>query len=96
MKENSKEIQRIKKKIVPTLKKYGIRKAGIFGSYVRGEQKKRSDVDILIEFNDSLLTLVGIERELKKALGKKVDLLTYKGIHPLLKKRILGEEVKII
>ncbi len=89
-------ISMLKKKIVPTLKKYGIRKAGIFGSYARGDQKKNSDIDILIEFNDSLLTLVGIERELKEKLKKKVDLLTYKGINPHLKKDILSDEVRIL
>ena len=95
-KANSKEIEKIKKKIMPILKKYNIKKSGIFGSYVYGEQKKRSDVNILIEFNDSLLKLVGIEMELKKALKKNVDLLTYNGNHPLLKKYILKEEVRIV
>lgn len=94
--KDNKDLNRIKKTIVKTLKKHKIKKAGIFGSYVRGEQKKRSDIDVLIEFNDSLLTLVSIEMELKKRLKKKVDLLTYGGIHPLLKKRILDEEVRII
>lgn len=86
----------LKNKIKKVLKKKGIVRAGIFGSYVRGEQKKDSDIDILIEFNDSLLDLVGIEMELEKELKKKVDLLTYGGIHPLLKKRILNEEIRII
>lgn len=90
------EIKQLKPKIIKILKKYGIKKAGIFGSYATGEQKKNSDVDILIEFNDSLLTLIGIEIELKKTLKKRVDLLTYKGINPLLKNIILKEEVRII
>ncbi len=85
-----------KQKIVKILKKYGIKKAGIFGSYVRGEQKKNSDIDILIEFNDSLLILVGIEMELEKVLKKKVDLITYGGLSPYLKKHILSEEVRIV
>ncbi len=89
-------INEIKRKIVRVLKKNGVARAGIFGSYARGEQKKNSDIDILIEFNDSLLTLIGIEMELERALRRKVDLLTYGGIHPLLKKIILNEEVKII
>ncbi|MCX6719707.1 MAG: nucleotidyltransferase domain-containing protein, partial [Candidatus Staskawiczbacteria bacterium] len=57
-------IQEIKRKISPILKKNGVKKAAIFGSYARGEEKKRSDVDILIEYekNDkSLLDLVGLE-----------------------------------
>jgi len=91
-----KQLNILKKKIIPILKKNHIVKAGIFGSYACGEQKKDSDVDILIEFNGSLLTLVRIERELKEGIGKKVDLLTYKGIHPLLKEIILKEEIRII
>ncbi|MEK6900290.1 MAG: nucleotidyltransferase domain-containing protein [Nanoarchaeota archaeon] len=71
----------------------------MFGSYARGEQKKRSDIDILIQVKRrkfSLLDLIGLEIELGKKLGKKVDLLTYKGINPHLKERILREEVRII
>jgi len=91
-------IKEIKKKINPILKKNGVKRAAIFGSYARGEEKKRSDVDILIEYkNDdkSLLDLVGLEMKLKEKLGKKVDLLTYDSIHPLLRKSIL-EDQKII
>ena len=90
------EINKVKPKIVKILKEHKIKKAGIFGSYATGDQKKDSDIDILIEFNGSLLVLVGIEMEIKKALRKKVDLLTYKGISPYLKDRILREEVRIL
>ncbi len=90
------EINKLKARIKPILKRNKIARAGIFGSYARGEAKKNSDVDILIEFKGSLLDLVGLELELKRILKKKVDLLTYKGINPLLKKRILLEEIRII
>lgn len=93
---NKKELKTLKPKIIRILKKKGIKRAGIFGSFARGEQKKNSDIDILISFNGSLLGLVRIERELEGNLGIKVDLLTYSGINPLLKKRILNEEVRII
>jgi len=92
----NKKLDEIKKKIVKILKKNNVVRAGIFGSYARGEQKKNSDIDILIEFNGSLLDLVGLEMELKKLLRKKVDLLTYGCIHPLLRERILNEEVRVI
>ena len=92
----NKEIENIKKKILPILKKNKVSRAGIFGSYARGEQTKDSDVDILIEAEGSLFDLVGIELELKKNLRKKVDLLTYKSINPKLKKIILNEEIRII
>jgi hypothetical protein len=90
------EVKKISKKIIPLLKKRGVKKAGIFGSYSRGEQKKESDIDILIEMKGSLLDIVGLEMELIKLLKKRVDLLTYKGIHPSLKKQILNEEIRII
>lgn len=90
------KIEKMKQNIVKILKRYNVARAGIFGSYARGEQKKDSDIDILISFDGSLLRLVQIERELKEKLGKNVDLLTYDGISPLLKKKVLREEIKII
>ena len=78
------------------MEKHGIVRAGIFGSYATEEATKGSDIDILIEFDGSLLDLIGLELELKKALKKNVDLLPYRGINPILKRRILDEEIKII
>ena len=88
-------LEKIAKKILPILKKNGVAKAGIFGSVARGEQKKGSDIDILVEFDGSLLDLVRLERELQEKLGRKVDLLTYNSISPYLKERILKDEVRI-
>ena len=93
-----KELKQLKPIIVKILKKNDVVKAGIFGSYARGEQTKKSDIDILIKFKGrkSMFDLVRVERELRSTLKKQVDLLTYKSIHPLLKKSILEDEVKII
>jgi hypothetical protein len=94
---NKKSINQLKSKIICVLKKYGIVRAGIFGSYARGEQKSGSDIDILIEPPKGIgFGFVGIQFELENKLKKKVDLLSYKAIHPLLKERILKEEIKII
>jgi predicted nucleotidyltransferase len=73
-------------KISSFLKKEGATKVAVFGSYARGEEKRESDIDILVEFsgNKSLLTLVRIERELSESLGVKVDLLTEESISPYL------------
>ncbi|KFD42495.1 hypothetical protein HX99_04300 [Peptococcaceae bacterium SCADC1_2_3] len=73
-------------KIVQALKNQGARKIAIFGSYVRGEEKPESDIDVIVEFSGrkSLLELVRIERELSEVLGIKVDLLTEKSISPYL------------
>ena len=95
----NKKIEEVKRKIVKILRKNGVVRAGIFGSYARGEQKKNSDIDVLIEVQArkfSLLDLIGLEMDLVEKLGRKVDLLTYKSIHPLLRDRILKEEVRII
>ena len=87
----------IKKKIIPILKCQGVLKAAIFGSVVRGEMTKNSDVDILVKLskNKSLLDLVGLKLDLEDKLGRGVDIISYGGIHPLLKDVILKEQ-KII
>lgn len=87
-------IQSIKKKIVPILKRQGVKKAALFGSVARGEVKKRSDIDILVELpkGKSLFDFVGLGLELEEKLGRKVDLLSYNGIHPLLRDIILNEQ----
>jgi|SRR3989344_295489 len=99
MKIKDKQLQRIAKIAVPILKKNGVVKAGIFGSYARGEAKKRSDIDMLIRVEKkkfSLFDLIGLQQELEERLGKKVDLLTYKGLSPYLKDYIMKDEVRII
>jgi len=93
----AKQIIEIQKKVAPILKEYNITKAGIFGSYARGDFKKKSDVDILIELDDKydILELIGIKLKLEKILKKKVDLVEYATIRKELKKNILKEEVRI-
>lgn len=84
-------------KMTRILKNQGARKIAVFGSYVRGEAKPESDIDIIVEFSErkSLLDLVGIEQEVSDALGIKVDLLTEKSISPYLIDRIKKEMVVI-
>ncbi|OIP43421.1 hypothetical protein AUJ95_00710 [Candidatus Desantisbacteria bacterium CG2_30_40_21] len=89
--------EKIFEKIVQMLKNYGARKVAIFGSYIRGEEKSESDVDVMVEWigKRSLLDIVGIEQELSDAIGMKVDLLTEKFISPYLIDRIQKEMVVI-
>ena len=91
-------IEEIKKKILPILEDYRVKKIGLFGSYARGEIKENSDIDILIEIEKdiSLLDFVGLKQEIEEALGKKVDLVEYDTIKPLLRERILNEQVVIL
>ncbi|MBF0345370.1 MAG: nucleotidyltransferase family protein [Nitrospirae bacterium] len=74
-----------------------ITEIGLFGSYVRGEQKRRSDIDILVEFDEpvSLLHIVGAELYLKEILRMKVDLVPKIDLRPELRERILAETVLI-
>ncbi|MBL7147582.1 MAG: nucleotidyltransferase family protein [Nanoarchaeota archaeon] len=93
------KLKKIKSKIVPILKKHGVVRAGIFGSYVYGTQKKNSDIDILVEIKNKKMSLLGfirIKHELEDSLKKKIDLVEYNTIKPQIKERILNEEVKII
>lgn len=97
-KDKTNELQRLKPKIVRILKKKGIKKAGIFGSYAKGNQKKKSDIDILIQppKKMNLFDFVGVKLNLEESLHKKVDLISYNGIRPELKEDILQDEVRII
>ncbi|MFH1564837.1 MAG: nucleotidyltransferase family protein [bacterium] len=87
-------LETIKNEIAPILKRQGVLKAAVFGSAARGEMKKNSDIDILIKYRGkrSLLDLIRLEFELEEKLGRKIDLLTYKSIHPLLRDIILKEQ----
>ena len=77
------------KSIIGILKKHKIKKASIFGSFAKGTNKKNSDLDILVDFRGTLLEFIALKNEIEKKLGKKIDLVTYKSLHPLLKKEIL-------
>lgn len=93
MKNDKIESNMIFKKVTSILKRYGAKEINIFGSYARGEEKKTSDLDIIVEFSErkSLFDIVGIEQELSEALGIRVDLLTEKSISPYLIDRIKME-----
>jgi predicted nucleotidyltransferase len=91
-------IENIKRKILPILNRYKVKRVGLFGSYIRGEMRKDSDIDILVEIEKdiSLLDFVGLKLEIEEILGYPVDLVEYKTIKPLLKERILKEQVRIL
>jgi predicted nucleotidyltransferase len=99
MKEKTlEEIKNILKKHKEELKKkYGVKEIGIFGSYVRGENKKSSDLDILVEFEEyakiDLIKFVEFENYLSELLGIKVDLVDKTTLKPAIGKHILKEVV---
>ena len=91
-------IEEIKRKIIPILQRYGVKKVGLFGSCVRGEMREDSDIDLLVQIEKdiSLFDFVGIKLEIEEALERKIDLVEYSTIKPLLKERILKEQVVIL
>lgn len=91
------DIEEIKEKIIPILRKHQVKRAGIFGSVTTGKTTKKSDVDILVELGNkiSLLEFVGIKYEMEDLLGTKVDLVEYQAIKPRLQNRIMAEEIRI-
>lgn len=88
----------IKKKIVPVLQEYPVSRAALFGSRARGDYRKDSDTDILVDIKKgsmSLLDFVGLKQDLEEALGGEVDLVQYSRIKPRLREYILGSEIPI-
>jgi predicted nucleotidyltransferase len=80
-------------------KKFRVKTIGVFGSYVRGEQKRGSDVDVLVEFEDDaeigFFKFLDLEEFLSKKLGVKVDLVMKDALKPYIGKRILEEVVMV-
>src|SRR5262249_32557442 len=77
--------RRVLHRRLPKLREaYGVRSLWLFGSYVRGEARKRSDLDVLVEFDDhstlSLFEFIGLENELSDWLGVQVDLVEKGGL----------------
>ncbi|BCB96735.1 nucleotidyltransferase [Dissulfurispira thermophila] len=94
LKEIIDSINSLKEKIKT---QYKAEVVGIFGSFVRGEEKKSSDIDILVEFNEDadLFDFVGLSIFLEEKLGRKVDVVPRDMVRPELKKRILKETVSV-
>ena len=94
----SDQMQAVREKIIDILRRNDVKRASFFGSIVRGELTEGSDVDILVEFEGkkSLLDLAHLKNELEDTINRRVDVLTYKSLHPRLKDRILAEQVPII
>jgi len=77
--------------------KYGVKSIGVFGSYVRDEQKQTSDIDILVEFEKPVdfFEFLELEEYLENLLGIKVDLVLKKTLKPGIAKTVLKEVVYV-
>jgi len=76
---------------------YGVASIGVFGSYARNEQRKGSDVDLLVEFSRPVgfVAFMRLEARLQKILGVKVDLVTKNALKPFIGRHILREVVLV-
>ena len=88
---------RLRRELPRLRREYAISSLGLFGSYVRGEQRQGSDLDILVEFSKipGMLRFLDLERELSHLLGVSVDLVQKEALKPAIGKRILEEVVPI-
>ena len=77
--------------------KYKVKTLGVFGSYVRGEQKKTSDLDILVEFQQpvGLFEFMELEDFLETKMGVKIDLVSKKALKRRIGKHILEEVINV-
>ena len=80
-------------------RKYGVKEIGIFGSYVRGDQKRGSDIDILVELEKpiriDLIAFIEMENYLSDLIGIKVDLVIKEDLKPRISKNVLNELVSV-
>lgn len=92
------DIKQVLQQNMPEIEnRYKVKSLGIFGSYVRGDVKRSSDLDILVEFHQapSLLEFIRMEDDLSSKLGIKVDLVMKKSLKPHIGRRILAEVVPV-
>jgi hypothetical protein len=82
-------------KLVEICRRYQVRELAVFGSAARGEMRQDSDIDLLVEFHPEaevgLLEHAGLMLDLSELLGRKVDLVSKRGLKPLIRDSILHE-----
>jgi len=90
-------IRKIEKIIVPILKKKGVLRSAFFGSTARGDAKKGSDIDLLIEpaRGMTLYDMIDLKELLERAVKKDIDLVTYRSLSPFLRKSVMRDMISI-
>jgi len=91
-------IAEVRAKSIPILRRHGARRAGLFGSVVRGDERDGSDVDFLVELGEeqSLLDVIGLKQELEEVLGRPVDVVEYDAVKAAIRDRVMKEQVPIL
>jgi uncharacterized protein len=93
MKEIKRILNKIRKHKTEITEVYHVKEIGVFGSYIRGEERADSDVDILVDFEKpiDLFRFLDLEERLSELSGKKVDLVSKNALKPYIGKEILKE-----
>ncbi len=93
MKELEIIFEKVKTHKSEIITKYNIKEIGIFGSYIRGEERTNSDIDVLVDFSQpiDLFRFLELEEYLSELCNKKVDLVSRKSLKPNIGKQILSE-----
>lgn len=88
----------LKQAILTILKGKPIRRAALFGSFARGDERPDSDIDLLIEYSSphSLFDILKLESELSKATTHKIDIVEYTAIKPSMRDRILTQAIPLL
>ena len=92
----SSKVLEVLRTVKPELEReYHVAEIGLFGSFVRGEEQKTSDVDILVEFAHpiGMFKFLELEEYLERKIGKKVDLVSRKALKPYIGRKILSEVI---
>lgn len=79
------------------LREYYVQRLGVFGSFVRGEETPKSDIDILVELSEpiGLFRFVGLEHKLEELLGRHVDLVTPGALKSTIKDVVLQQVIYV-
>ena len=88
----------ILRQLLPDLQRsFAVRSLGIFGSYVRGQQRRKSDIDILVDFDrePTLFAFIRLENRLSNELDLKVDLVMKNALRPAIGRHILREVIPV-
>lgn len=90
-------IRRLRQQKRDLCARFRLRSLDVFGSYVRGEQRAESDLDVLVEFEEvpGLFDFVRLKDALTQLLGVKVDLVMKDALRPRLRQQVLREAVRV-
>ena len=93
-------IAELARRLTPVLKRYGVVRAGIFGSVARGEAGPESDLDLLVEYRPnlrkSLFDLVHLNDELEAVAGRKVEVCEYHLLREIIRDNVMADHVAIL